>query len=475
MSGLPTGLATIPTRLHVPFHVATCAYCSVTIEFLDQAPVPGEKYDTPVHRKLECLSCGRRFLIERDSADRVYKSTPFTIELPNETLAAIFSFACATESAHSFQNNNSLAPSTLVSKHWNETATPFLYRHLKIGDWVGKIETTLLATLERHPVLRPHIHSLKTSYPRFEEWRDGFNLQQWSEIYDEVLEEYLGSLDANARVREEASLRAAILFHPPTEAEATRRSILITQQEIERAGAGGWLDIGPNGELEAPRRAGAVALIKFVSRCPRLSRLDLKHFDFGFRTGLELPLENVLPSSLPSIRSLALAKAGQPNPAKDLLSRMPNLEELEIEEISSVSSGPYGWYLPRLRRLNMGRIGDANLLDAVFLLRRDELHSLQSLAYTFNLVDFLPTSITRLTVRTPDREGTNHALAEAVVAGLQAVVPSKRSRTPLLDTLVLWNMPRAVVETVAVKEAATEAFNAGVVFIQFHSPLRVQV
>ncbi|KAL8293409.1 hypothetical protein RQP46_000110 [Phenoliferia psychrophenolica] len=525
MSGLPTGLATNPTRLHVPVHLATCAYCTATVEFLDQGPATGEQDDSPVHRKLECASCGRRFLIERDSTDRVHKSTPCTIELPNETLAAIFAFACRTQKPHSFQKDNPLAPSTLVSKQWNATSTSFLYRHLRIGDWVGKVETTLLATLERHPALLPDIHSLKASYPRFREWKDSFYSERWSEIYEQVVEEHLGTLDADARAREEASLRTPDLFHLPSEAEAARRSILITQQEIERNNAGGWMDVSPDGELEAPRRAGAVALVNFVSRCPQLSRLELGFFDFGYQASLNTRLAEVLPSSLPSIRSLALTRAGRPDPANELLSRMPNLEELKLDEVSQVMSGSYHWSLPRLRRLDLGCIGDANYVAAVFLLRRHELHSLRSLAYTchrnfpvnghleilesvpaieelslapydahplpatffihlqsqstlksldlttiftITLVESLPTSLTRLAVRMPDREGSDQAQADAIVEALHAIVASKRSRTPLLAKLGLWNITASVVERVGVVEALTEVFNAGVVIIQSH-------
>lgn len=66
--------------------------------------------------------------------------------------------------------------------------------------------------------------------------------------------------------------------------DAARQSLervarLKTQAAIDAAGASAWMDGGTKGDMG--HRIGARELIGLVSRCPRLTTLNLHNFDFG--------------------------------------------------------------------------------------------------------------------------------------------------------------------------------------------------
>ncbi|KAL8280049.1 hypothetical protein RQP46_007630 [Phenoliferia psychrophenolica] len=395
MASLPT----LSSRRHAPCFVATCAYCNAWVDCVDDGAFDVSPGGEPVRRKVECAVCGKRFIVSKGANGKAHSSTSLTIHLPSEVLAIIFSYV----NQFPTKSTATLFESSLVSKHWNSCATPFLYRDIKIDEWDWRIKGTLLRTLDASPSLLPHIRSLKANYPRFEDWGNSLLENTASDGYDLLLKSYIDDLDSEQERVEAQRLHDRGEIVPVLWNRAWELARWKTLIEIDTCGASRWMDDRRNGD--AGRRAGACELLALVNRCPSLTALRLDNFDFGEVDSDTL--EARLPLSLDHLVTLVLNTSRQsPSPLSHILSRIPNIESLDIGDPLPTSDC---FDFPRLRVLRLRHPLTADTFPSLVELVEETAESLRTLQVTLkvDLADQLPeilstaTKLEELTLEMP--------------------------------------------------------------------------
>ncbi|KAL8291292.1 hypothetical protein RQP46_002270 [Phenoliferia psychrophenolica] len=121
-----------------PHVAATCAYCRTTVEFLP--PPPLDARTTPTSYKIECASCGLRFLLVQNIAGKSGETFPLPVHLPPELISHIISLM------RDDMSTLDIHTAALVSHLWNACATPILYGHIRVDWWSAKEEILPLFT-----------------------------------------------------------------------------------------------------------------------------------------------------------------------------------------------------------------------------------------------------------------------------------------------------------------------------------------
>ncbi|KAL8291352.1 hypothetical protein RQP46_002330 [Phenoliferia psychrophenolica] len=122
----------LPSRLVEPYISTTCAYCKAVVEFLP--PPPLHANTAPSSHKVECASCGLKFLSVKNIPGCPGETFRLTVDLPNELITSIISLAK--------EDTPTLLSSCLVSKQWNVCATDILRREI-CGDWPWALRVVL--------------------------------------------------------------------------------------------------------------------------------------------------------------------------------------------------------------------------------------------------------------------------------------------------------------------------------------------
>lgn len=136
--------------------------------------------------------------------------------------------------------------------------------------------------------------------------------------------------------------------------EADRLQRVRWADRLRAEGKADWLDDdNDDDDVEPRRREGAAALISLARRCPRLSRLRFKTFDFGSASPDEIDVLLRPFGTLDALRELDLYDVDQSD-ARALLSKTPNLVALSISALDLYSALPLP--LPSLRRLAVGTL-----------------------------------------------------------------------------------------------------------------------
>ncbi|KAL8280026.1 hypothetical protein RQP46_007607 [Phenoliferia psychrophenolica] len=430
-----TSLPTLPTRLRAPLLVVNCAYCSVEVECVDDGAFELSPGGEPVRRKVECVVCGKRFLVSKGASGKAHSSTSLTIHLPSEVLAIIFSYVVQFRR---FSVAN-LFEASLVSKLWHSCATPILYRDLNIDEWDWRMKGTLLRTLDASPSLLPHIRSLRTSFPRFEQWGNSLVESKAEDEYHRALRSYINDLDSED-AREEARYgRVSEVWRGAM--QYARGKVF---QKVKDAGAATWMDDKRDGD--AGRRAGACELLALVSRSPSLFSLHLEKFDLGEVAGDKL--EARLPVSLDRIVTLVLNPTPQhPNPLPHILDRVPNIESLDVGDPL-----PYQWFeFPRLRVLRLRHSLTADAFPYLAGTLEEAAESLRSLRINLkvSLVDHLPALLltaTKLEELCLEMTATNADPLQALLDALASHSSLRRLSTRIvLHSALIESLPPTLV------------------------------
>ncbi|KAL8280050.1 hypothetical protein RQP46_007631 [Phenoliferia psychrophenolica] len=379
MASLPT----LSTRVHAPYLVVTCAYCNAKVDCVDNGAFELSPGGEPVRRKLKCAVCKKRFLVSKGADGKAHSSTSLTIHLPSEVLAIIFSYVLPL-----YKSTAILCKAALVSKHWHSCATPILYRDIKIDEWDWRMKTTLLRTLDASLFLLPHIRSLTTSFPRFEDWERSLVKRTTLREYSLALRSYLDDLDIEeAQAIEDEGERV-----PEVWERAQQYARWKALDALDDVDASTWMDDKRNGDTG--RRAGACELLALVNRCPSLTTLRLNKFDFGEVVGDKL--EARLPLSLDRIVTLVLNTTPQhPNPLPHILRRVPNVQSLDIGDPLPFEYCQY----PRLRILRLRHSLTTDVfpyLESMINRAKVSLRDLR-LALDVDLADQLPGLLSRAT------------------------------------------------------------------------------